>query len=1108
MLSLGDINFGLGVDTSNMVRSIQTITRFGDEVERAARRTGDGAVAAAAALRRQEAAALSALNTTLNLYSRIISEAPQATALINENERAFGRLVSGMTAGRASALSFQRSMESFRIESGNVARTLNILQQSQVQFFSQSQQGSARLIAMAAALRSMNEAGGAGGGLTWGVALRDMASAATLTLGPLSGAGSRLLALSQIVTRSNALVAGATIGFSLMTYAIAKWTTAAIENAIIMNTINQRLVAITGNQAAAALTLENLHKLADQTGISFVNLAQNFSSFQASAQGTSLSAAEVANVFRDISIAAAQFHLSAEQTDSVFLALEQMLSKGVVSMQELRQQLGNALPGAFSIMAQAMGVTTQKLNELVQTGALASDVAVPKFAKALREAVGADVNTRVDTLISAQGRLTNAINENLTVFDRVTSASSLYKTVLEGLTHVIEHATVGMKNLAGISPLDDAIKSTKAFADSLQDARVIDAQMVADQVRSAQIRVNGISNLIAKQKDYIANLQDSVAQTKGLSDPDLGENFAAALAESEAKLVEYENQLKITLYSLDRFSEAQKKITSGSNAPVLTERQAKEIEKIQELIKYNNDLGVAMQKSRADGVAMQRTLEDTKAYDQMVRGLKDAGVTGQIAADMLKNLASSQNVKRLGELAVAMEDLGRETKQNFVQAGAGSFGALSGVGDAFQKLAKTEDDISNKTRQMYIQLRAAGASATEATNGSRDYEQSLRRLLDAEQQIALVEIKRTADRTGEQASALEEVTGLHIQSADALERLNRAYERDDARRKFFSDLILQNESIDTAISRTDEYITNLDRIQDAKDAFDLSNIDEDISRLNQYADALGRNADEATELKATFDIENRARSTFSEVYAKTGGDLIRAAEAANAMRLALHRVADESLRMRGLQELTRGLGQAGQNALESLIRGGSSFHQILGQLLQDIALLIAKLTIINPLMNSLTHATGTNALPTLDIFGSILGKGIDAGAGSLFSSTGSSVLSAGFSDLPFLAADGANVNAGDSVVVGDGGEPELFVPKTAGEIIPFSKLGRTNGSPIGGGGDNGGGGGVLVRVEAGPMFETTMKRISSDQAERTVKNYDQKTLPSRVAQIAAQPHRR
>ena len=70
------------------------------------------------------------------------------------------------------------------------------------------------------------------------------------------------------------------------------------------------------------------------------------------------------------------------------MALEQMASKGKVSMEELRRQLGDALPGALEIAARSMGMTTAAFNDAVSKGEIMSADFLPKFSRAVREELG------------------------------------------------------------------------------------------------------------------------------------------------------------------------------------------------------------------------------------------------------------------------------------------------------------------------------------------------------------------------------------------------------------------------------------------------------------------------------------------------------------------------------------------------------------------------------------------------------------------------------------------------------------------------------------------------------------------------------------------------
>lgn len=74
--------------------------------------------------------------------------------------------------------------------------------------------------------------------------------------------------------------------------------------------------------------------------------------------------------------------------------------------------------------------------------------------------------------------------------------------------------------------------------------------------------------------------------------------------------------------------------------------------------------------------------------------------------------------------------------------------------------------------------------------------------------------------------------------------------------------------------------------------------------------------------------------------------------------------------------------------------------------------------------------------PKLGGFGG--GFGIGSGASGNVSGTG-------FIGETTFFAEGGHMNAGQIGVVGDGGEPELWVPDQPGSVIPFSKLGRSGG---------------------------------------------------------------
>lgn len=151
--------------------------------------------------------------------------------------------------------------------------------------------------------------------------------------------------------------------------------------------------------------LSFLKRIANEYGQDLISLTNGFAKFHAAAKQTSLSLDQQRYIFEALTKAAGAYHLSADQTSNVMLAVEQMLSKGKVTAEELRRQLGNSLPGAFNLMAQAAGVSTAELDKLMKAGQVISEDVLPRFAQVLNATTAA---ANFDSLQSSLNRFKNA----------------------------------------------------------------------------------------------------------------------------------------------------------------------------------------------------------------------------------------------------------------------------------------------------------------------------------------------------------------------------------------------------------------------------------------------------------------------------------------------------------------------------------------------------------------------------------------------------------------------------------------------------------------------------------------------------------------------------
>ena len=129
--------------------------------------------------------------------------------------------------------------------------------------------------------------------------------------------------------------------------------------------------------------LSFVKKLANDYSQDLVALMQNFAQFHAACEKTNLDLENQKMVFESLTKAAAYYHMSSDRTKDMMNAVTQMMSKGKVAAEELRRQLGNALPGAFNLMAAALGVSNAQLDDMMRKGQVLAADALPRFAAML-----------------------------------------------------------------------------------------------------------------------------------------------------------------------------------------------------------------------------------------------------------------------------------------------------------------------------------------------------------------------------------------------------------------------------------------------------------------------------------------------------------------------------------------------------------------------------------------------------------------------------------------------------------------------------------------------------------------------------------------------------
>lgn len=191
-------------------------------------------------------------------------------------------------------------------------------------------------------------------------------------------------------------------GFSGMTDLLssAGSTNMRVEN------IGAAYEAIMGDADKARAQLAFIREESDRLGLSYLDTAESAKTFFASAKDTEIEK-DAKEIFLAFSEMGTALRLTQDQMQGVFLAIGQMASKGKVTAEELRQQLGERAPGAFKLFADALGVSTKALDKMLERGEVTIDT-LAKVAPIIRERYGAGLKAAMDSTTAAVGRLNTA----------------------------------------------------------------------------------------------------------------------------------------------------------------------------------------------------------------------------------------------------------------------------------------------------------------------------------------------------------------------------------------------------------------------------------------------------------------------------------------------------------------------------------------------------------------------------------------------------------------------------------------------------------------------------------------------------------------------------
>ena len=484
------------------------------------------------------------------------------------------------------------------------------------------------------------------------------------------------------------------------------------------------LEGVVKTQNEYAFALEAVSKATKDFAIPTSVLTREFTKLQASVAGSGGTVEDTDKAFRGIVASIRATGGSIEDVKSALTATAQVFSKGKVSAEELRQQIGERLPGAFTIFAKSMGKTPAELDKALEKGEVSLQDFMGFVERLLDEyednakkiASGPDAaGDRLKVVLEDLKKTTGPILKDIGASFQSFAADAAQ--AIDGLIKKMIQFGKTMEEKLGGQLLQNAIKNVQ-----VQD------KVIKQLEAEALVRVGGLSKTEQQQLQLAKTLRagslkviegaklgpQAPSAPSALPGVDIGtgkgkgktakpkQDISAALRDAQLAAIGLYQQLDpLQQIALDREAKLLeiKEKQLLPNERIVAEAKVNKAaeEAIQKIVNKTASDVIKITMSRRE---QNETIEKSIEKLEIEAGIKDASYARQFEKEqLLQQLQkdgrqlTEQELKRIDEAFEAINKKTSESTQLFKQIGQNVVSAMS---DAFMSLfdkAKSLRDI-------------------------------------------------------------------------------------------------------------------------------------------------------------------------------------------------------------------------------------------------------------------------------------------------------------------------------------------------------------------------------------------------------------------------------
>lgn len=168
------------------------------------------------------------------------------------------------------------------------------------------------------------------------------------------------------------------------------------------------LFTFSGDTQQVSQEITYLVAQAERLGIAYVDVAKAYTKFAAAAVKSGAPVQETRFIFEAFAETGRVLKLTPAEMNGLFNAIGQSFSKGKIQAEELRQQIGERLPGAFAFAQQALKDKFPDLNKALEQGLVGAENMLV-IAESVRKAAQEGLAPALKSLDAEQQRFNNSV---------------------------------------------------------------------------------------------------------------------------------------------------------------------------------------------------------------------------------------------------------------------------------------------------------------------------------------------------------------------------------------------------------------------------------------------------------------------------------------------------------------------------------------------------------------------------------------------------------------------------------------------------------------------------------------------------------------------------